>query len=71
MPDGIYAEEGEYKGYPTITIYTGKEYQGKWDDTFANFDAMDKEGFAHFLGNASDDGIEVIGNIYENPELLK
>jgi len=43
----------------------------KWDDTFANFDAMDKEGFAHFLGNASDDGIEVIGNIYENPELLK
>ncbi len=29
MPDGIYAEEGEYKGYPTITIYTGKEYQGK------------------------------------------
>lgn len=29
MPDGIYAEEGEYKGYPTITIYTGKEYQGE------------------------------------------
>lgn len=43
----------------------------KYDDSFANFDAMDKEGFAHFLGNASDDGIEVIGNIYENPELLK
>ena len=42
----------------------------KYDDSFANFDAMDKEGFAHFLGNASDDGIEVIGNIYENPELL-
>ena len=40
----------------------------KYDDSFANFDAMDKEGFAHFLGNAS---IEVIGNIYENPELLK
>jgi hypothetical protein len=29
MSDGIYAEEGEYKGFPTITIYTGKEYQGK------------------------------------------
>jgi hypothetical protein len=29
MPDGIYAEEGEFKGYPTITIFTGKEYQGK------------------------------------------
>jgi hypothetical protein len=29
MPDGIYAEEGEYKGYPTITIYTGKEYKGE------------------------------------------
>ena len=43
----------------------------KWDDTFANFDAMDKDGFAHFLGQASDDGIEVIGNIYEHPELLK
>lgn len=50
-----------------------KEYvcSVKYDDSFANFDAMDKEGFAHFLGNASDDGIEVIGNIYENPELLK
>ena len=43
----------------------------KYDDSFANFDAMDKEGFAHFLGNASDDGIEIIGNIHENPELLQ
>jgi hypothetical protein len=41
------------------------------DDSFANFDAIDKEGFAHFLGQASDDGIEVIGNLYETPELLK
>lgn len=23
------AEEGEFKGHPTITIYTGHEYQGK------------------------------------------
>jgi hypothetical protein len=23
------AEEGEFKGYPTITIFTGKEYNGK------------------------------------------
>ena len=43
----------------------------RWDDSFANFDAIDKEGFAHFLGQASDDGIEVIGNLYETPELLK
>jgi hypothetical protein len=23
------AEAGEFKGYPTITVYTGHEYQGK------------------------------------------
>lgn len=29
MPDGIYAEEGEYNGYPIIKIFTGKEYKGE------------------------------------------
>ena len=28
MPDRA-PEIGEYKGYPTITIYTGKEYKGE------------------------------------------
>ena len=69
--------EGDIIKYHYFYFSNGSEIENecvcsvKWDDTFANFDAMDKDGFAHFLGQASDDGIEVIGNIYEHPELLK
>ena len=67
--------EGDIIKYHYFYFSNGSEIENecvcsvKWDDTFANFDAMDKDGFAHFLGQASDDGIEVIGNIYEHPEL--
>lgn len=29
MADGVYVEEGEYRGYPTITVFTGKVYNDK------------------------------------------
>jgi uncharacterized phage protein (TIGR01671 family) len=46
----------------------------KWEDNYAAFLAFTFKGedlFHYFLHECSDDGIEVIGNIYDNPELLK
>jgi uncharacterized phage protein (TIGR01671 family) len=43
----------------------------KYLETHGFFAVLDDEGSFWYLIEASDDGIEVIGNIYENPELLK
>lgn len=43
----------------------------KYDEGLGGFWATDDEGYDYNLNAASDDGIEIIGNIHENPELLQ
>jgi len=40
-----------------------------WSNKYASFDGEDKEGERYVFGDY-DENLEVIGNIYENPELL-
>lgn len=42
-----------------------------YDDKEGCFVAVDKFGDCRYFFEASDDGIEIIGNIYENSDLLK
>ncbi len=56
-----------------IKTETEKAMQVSWNVHFASF-CLDRDGwmFTHYFGEAVDpEQLEVIGNIWENPELLK
>lgn len=61
-----------------IFVHNGMKFEVIWDDTrFIGFKHKDKTigtGYVCYVSSCYKDGsssIEVIGNIYENPELLK
>ena len=64
-----------YEGDVVGLLGTSHSFEIFWDDKFGAWSLILQEhGFApaedHLLGNCLDD-VEVIGNIYENPDLLK
>ncbi|GAG79107.1 unnamed protein product [marine sediment metagenome] len=43
----------------------------KWNETFMGWDIYTVRNYVENTPTSKDAGIEIIGNIYENPELLK